>query len=855
MKHDPKHLDTSPNDTDGVPVGVEDSELEVLLQQAYPVPPVPQSLLKKIDQGIEAEWGTSPQLITRRGAPITGALSKGRRWMKTVPVAAIAALVVMAIMLSQDGRAYAWATMLEAMAEHGLIERQTATDTRWLSLADGLVGQRTNGSSRLLNLADGVLLEHQQGSVQVHRRILSSQLSADDENAIVLGYFMSDGVDTRQWERFAGARVVEESWEDVPTQDAQGRDQIILHVEFKLPDAGSQELALTLDAETHLPVAFRDAATSEVAHINGKLTYPQQSLALWRNDVLPPELPVIDIESAESFTDPATMAANGVDGREVVAVTPDNLTKEDEDHQTILSAEVALLGAANRWQPVMVVDRSTPEAVVSIDNILQQHWAEQGITPAPPADDAELLRRVYLDLAGRTPIVNEVRDYLKDTSDDRYERLVDRLLSSPDHASHLAAVWRSFLIPEGVDLTAFGGIEAFDRWLADRFASGDSYDKVARSLLLAEGRLSRSGPLLFYSATKLDPEQLAARTARVFLGMRLECAQCHDHPFEPWTQQDFWGFAAFFTQISRPQGELENVSTVMRVHDVDRGEAMLPDTDTVIPPSFLGHEISVDADDDKEKSRRQKLAHWLTSSENAYFPRATANRVWWQMFGKGIVDPVDDFGEMNTPKSPALLEALASHFIATDFNLQELFRVVALSDAYRLSSGAPTQSDERVEWFAQMNVKTLTAEQVYDCITVATMLDGADTMSTGFNLNRYGNSDRDIFLQQFRTPAGRSTEYMGGIPQALTLMNGGLISGATGLSTSGLLKSLEAPFFTNEQRIEVLYMATLSRRPRPTEWELLKAYVPDDAEGATLQEGLADLLWALLNSAEFTMNH
>ena len=199
---------------------------------------------------------------------------------------------------------------------------------------------------------------------------------------------------------------------------------------------------------------------------------------------------------------------------------------------------------------------------------------------------------------------------------------------------------------------------------------------------------------------------------------------------------------------------------------------------------------------------------------------------------------------------------LAGHLITSGYDLRELFKVVAMSKAYRLSSGADNENEERSELFAQMNVKMLTAEQVYDCITVATMLQ-QDTMPglMSFNVTRFGNTSRDEFLREFRTPRGRATEYQGGIPQALTLMNGTLISGATGLSSSGLLTSLEAPFFTNEQRIEVLYFATLSRKPKDFEWELLRSYISEDASGLELREALADVLWALLNSAEFTMNH
>jgi hypothetical protein len=299
---------------------------------------------------------------------------------------------------------------------------------------------------------------------------------------------------------------------------------------------------------------------------------------------------------------------------------------------------------------------------------------------------------------------------------------------------------------------------------------------------------------------------------------------------------------------------LKAVSTVMQVRDVDHGDVRLPKSDTVIPPRFLNG--GGNPGTAQGESRRAQLARWLTAVENPYFSRATANRAWSIMFGKGIVDPVDDLGMRHPPKSSRLLDLLAGHFAGSGFDLRELFRTIALSRAYRLSSGAATPDPNRTEWFAQMNVKTLSAEQVYDCMTVATMLDtptAGDPLA--FNVNRYGNADRDTFLKQFRTPSGRTTEYLGGIPQALTLMNGSLIDNATGLSKSGLLKSLEAPFFTNRQRIEVLYLAALSRYPRPSEWQLLNGYIDDKASGAELRENLSDILWALLNSAEFAMNH
>jgi hypothetical protein len=202
------------------------------------------------------------------------------------------------------------------------------------------------------------------------------------------------------------------------------------------------------------------------------------------------------------------------------------------------------------------------------------------------------------------------------------------------------------------------------------------------------------------------------------------------------------------------------------------------------------------------------------------------------------------------------MDLLAAYFIETGFDLRELFRVVALCRAYRLSSGADAADIDRTEWFAQMQVKTLTAEQIYDCIAVATLLDApAAAQAEGLSLHRAGNSTREAFLQQFRTPSARRTEYERGIPEALTLMNGALISDATGLARSGLLKSLEAPFFTDDQRIKVLYLATLSREPTRIEWDLLREYVARRGLDTPIHEPLADILWAVLNSAEFTMNH
>ena len=830
------------------PESMDDRELEELLAGAFDAPPVPRSVLKRLDQGIRNEWGESPRLANVPIEKVQRTLTLSSRWVRGPIAAAAAVLVLCVAVMNSSGAEYGWSSMLDALAQQGIVQFEQNGATRWLSLSEGLVSESTSEACVLLDVKKKVVLRRQHDGNVIERELLTFE-SSEAQDRLMYAFIAGDsggGFSSKS------TTIVDRGWEAV-TIEGQERIQLNLSCE----SGGSHSAVhMLLDPKTQLPLAcdladVTDAdATATLPAVNNaryrKLTYANDVPAARVAAVFPDDLPIADLIASQDVKTTASESPK-LTGPAVAAVDNPNVDAPKVD------ASAPLPGDASRWRAVQIQPSVTGSAVQDLDLLMAKLWEENHVRPVSPASDEELLRRVYLDLAGRTPSVNEVRDYLKNTSPDRYESLVNRLLSSPDHASHLAAKFRSFLLPEGVDLTNFGGVEAFEKWLAARFQKNEPYDKTVQSLLLAEGRLAQSGPLLFYSATKLEADQLAGRTARVFLGMRLECAQCHDHPFEPWTQEDFWGFAAFFARISRPRGKLETVSTVMQVRDVDRGEVMMPKSTTPVSPKFLN--VDDVLTDEKSNARRKKLTTWLTGSDNPYFARATANRVWSMMFGKGIVNPVDDFGVGNPPLSPELLDLLAGNFIQSKFDLKDLFRVVALSKAYRLSSGAEDANEERQAWFAQMNVKMLTAEQVYDCVTVATMPSSTQTTDMAGLVTRFGNVSRDEFLRDFRTPSGRSTEYQGGIPQALTLMNGTLIDSATGLASSGLLKSLQAPFFTRDQRIEILYFATLSRQPKPSEKELLYQYVTEDLSGNELREALSDVLWALLNSAEFTMNH
>jgi hypothetical protein len=482
-------------------------------------------------------------------------------------------------------------------------------------------------------------------------------------------------------------------------------------------------------------------------------------------------------------------------------------------------------------------------------------WQANGIRPVGPATDAEFMRRVFLDLTGRVPSVSEVQEFLEDLDPNRRNALVDRLLEHRDHATHLAAVWRDILLPSEVDLSRLGGTAEFEEWLAERFAKNKPYDQMVRELLLAEGRVSESGPLLFYAALKLNPEELAARTSRAFLGVRMECAQCHDHKFEELSQHDFWSFAAFFARISRPRGKMEMTSPVLAVRDNQQGDVMIPDTDEVVPPRLPLTAVEI-MDDPDGPSRRQVLVDWLTAPNNGQFARATVNRVWAHLFGRGLVEPVDDMWPAHAPIAPEVLDTLSRDFAASQFDLRRLLRALVLTKAYQLASRSEESDPSRTLHFAQMNMKSFTAEQLYDCIAVATRQ--GTPMATPMDepgLLRFADTSRQAFIEQFRAPAGQATDYHAGIPQALTLMHGGLIHNATDVATSGLLKSLDAPFFTDDQRLNTLFLSTLSRYPTDAERKVMLKPVTAASNATERQQALGDVLWALLNCAEFTFNH
>jgi hypothetical protein len=503
-------------------------------------------------------------------------------------------------------------------------------------------------------------------------------------------------------------------------------------------------------------------------------------------------------------------------------------------------------------------DKLDPVALaVQIDLRIEEKW--QGVPPAPPADDAEFLRRVYLDLAGRIPRVQEVRDFLEDAASDRRARVVARLLQSPQFVRHFSNTWWNLLIPAADQQFALAN--GFKPWLQEQVRGNAPYDKMVRDILTApvapgpnpleEGSREGPSPVGFLLANELKPENLAAGTSRIFMGVKLECAQCHDHPFARWSRAQFWEMAAFFVSPvdSRPSPPPLPGEVVAKLPPVTPREIMIPGTDKTVRAKFL---TGADPEWLEGAEPRNVLAAWLTAADNPYFARTAVNRVWAHFFGFGLIDPVDDEPTDENPlRHPELLAELSEQFVAHDFDIKYLIRAITATRAYQRTSSQSHAGQADYRSFARMAARGLTAEQVYDSIALATgfkdALDGAD----GGN----PKTARADFLSRFAGQE-RATEKQTSILQALALMNGTFVADATSLDRSATLAAVaDAPFMSLPQKIDTLYLATLSRLPRPEESHRLGAYVSAGGSRGDARLALGDIFWALLNSSEFILNH
>lgn len=529
-------------------------------------------------------------------------------------------------------------------------------------------------------------------------------------------------------------------------------------------------------------------------------------------------------------------------------------------------------GVAAEASPLMAaparMERLEPgELAARIDAHFAEYWQAAGVEPGPASDDAEFVRRVYLILAGKTPPASEVREFLDDPRPDKRQALVERLLARATFAEHLANTWRDILLP-GVNqnLQALALAPQFEAWLRLRIAEGRTFDQIVAELLTASTQAGDASalnptqggapsPLAFYVVNELKPENLAASATRALLGVQIQCAQCHDHPFAAWKREQFWSLAAFF-KPSTVMADDANAAAMMAnaglTDSFDRGAIAIPDTDRTAAPRYLD---GAAPEWTAELGNRATLARWMVSPDNPFFARATANRLWYQFFGMGLVEPVDDLDADNPASHPEVLELLASQLTAHDFDLKYLARALAATRVFQLSSQTTHSSQEESKHFARALVRGMTPEQLFNSVAQATGYREASSPNALQDLYNTA-SLRNEFLQKFAASNEKPSESQTSILQALALMNGRLVADATSLDRSKTLTGVaEAPFLSNSDRVEALFLAALSRRPTDDERTRFVDYCEGGAPGGDAKQALADVFWALLNTAEFKSIH
>ncbi len=486
-----------------------------------------------------------------------------------------------------------------------------------------------------------------------------------------------------------------------------------------------------------------------------------------------------------------------------------------------------------------------------IDGFVNAKLQRMKLLPSGPADDAEFLRRVSLDIAGVPPTITDVNAFLADTTEPVAKRaaMVDRLLSSPEFVEHWTLKWSDLLLNRRKTVTE-RGVWAFRNWIRQSVATNKPYDQFASELMTAGGS-TLENPAANYFRIAREPKLVMENMTQVFLGTRFSCNQCHDHPFERWTQNQYYELAAYFADVGRralPNGD-EFVFT-----NASPEAVINPSTNQAAAPKFpFSHPGTVDAN----AHRREQLSQWLTAKENPYFARSIVNRYWSYFLGRGIIDPVDDIRASNPASNSELLDALTKDFTDNGYDLKRLIRIICTSATYQRSLETNDWNDDDTMNYSHAVPRRLSAEQLYDSIIQATGAPRAlPGVPAGFRASELPDSQVEVaFLDMFGRPprespceCERTTDVSLG--QTLNMVNGPTIGDAIAHPDGIIAKTLAAGA-TNEQLIETVYLSTLCRRPSAEEMARSVEYF---STVATPKEATEDLAWALINSPGFLFN-
>lgn len=488
-----------------------------------------------------------------------------------------------------------------------------------------------------------------------------------------------------------------------------------------------------------------------------------------------------------------------------------------------------------------------------IDKLVHEKLNKLRIIPADLASDEEFLRRVFLDVIGLPPTVEERNKFLTDTRPDKRAALIDDLINRKEFTEMWVMKWAELLqirtFNNGPQQVSYKAALNYYQWLRERIAANTPFNEIIRQILSAKGG-TFSSPATNYFQIEQDVLKLTENTAQVFMGTRIQCAQCHNHPFDRWTMDDYYSFVSFFAQVKRKPAEDPRERIVF---DGD-GETQHPVTKQNMEPKFLGGPKP----DLKGKSRREALAEWLASSDNPWFARNVANIVWAHFLGTGIVEPVDDMRISNPPSNPELLDALAKKFAADNFDLKKLVRDICNSRTYQLSTRTNETNVNDTRNFAHAMVRRVRAEVLLDCISRVTSTPNkfkglplgaravqiADGNTSNYFLTTFGRATR-------ATVCSCEVKMEPNLSQALHLLNGDTTQQRIrqGKLVENMLQEKKEP----KEIIRTLYLTALSREPEDMEMEKLLAAVPEEQKAR--REALEDIFWALLNSKEFIFNH
>lgn len=504
---------------------------------------------------------------------------------------------------------------------------------------------------------------------------------------------------------------------------------------------------------------------------------------------------------------------------------------------------------------------SFEELISFINQQVREGWQQNNVEPSDVADDSEWIRRVHLDTVGHVPDLETVEKFLADKSKSKRAELIDTLLDDPGFVRNFTTIWTNNLIGRGAqDRISRKGLQKF---LRESFAKNRAWKDIVFDLLSAEGHMEENGATNFLMAHLNDGAVPAtAISAKLFLGTQVQCTQCHNHPFNDWKQDQFWEFNSFFKQARRVEHRKYNEKTGRM--DFDYSELVPVDFEgpvyfekrnglmQVAYPKFSGAEV----DPARNTNRRLELAKLVVQGEKPLLADALVNRMWGQFFGYGFTKPVDDMGPHNPPSNAVLLERMAREFVKVNYDIKQLIRWICNSEAYNLTSKMKSTNSKdnpaagETPMYSHMYVKSMTAEQLYDSLIIAT------------NAHKSGRSweeaerQRQTWMRQFFQTFGtdendEATSFDGTIPQALTMMNGDLVDTAIKASKGSLLNDVLTSKDSPTEKIRKLYLATLARPPSAGEVKSATTIM----KNAPPMEAFQDLYWALLNSNEFIFNH